>query len=980
MKLTINCTEKESKSLIQFYELLGLKVKKYVRPRARAQNYPTPNDNVILVLWSTDRSFVNESGIELKCLKNIHGIYTYNSQDEIESSEQIEIAKKVIDKAKKNEFDKNTEKNGFSSTVIVKSSEEVKNEKRKLNKKEIQKLYSSIPIIIKDSSLSSISLKYKPSRNMRIGVLTSGGDSPGMNRCIGTILKIGLLYGIDIVLFRNGFQGLVNDNIVEKPYVCIDYNSGGTFIGSSRCDEFKLREGRLKAVRTILKHNIMGLIVLGGDGSLRGVNALYRDWNDLIEELKENTKEFVNKKENLENQEINEKYKDWNSLIKELKIKQEFIHKKENLENLKNQEDQKNNKIIENKRFDVPKMVHIPFSIDNDIPSAYTIGTDTALEVIQKSSLNLSKTFTSHHRCYILEVMGRDTGYLSIASGISFADYIIFDTIDKNCLESNWKEELINAVKEKSKNGCVAVVLSESAKMCNSENHKDQNIGTSLPYYDKSNYSTRTGNIPESSEIKNEQKNIKSPDCQIRVPASLIKSLIEPIISTRILRLGHLQRGHSPFAFDRLVSTLSGVEAVGEIAFSNDNFIKKKVPIFASSSESLDNIQKNESNEPVSIILNHNNLIKKTAKELLFSIDNKINDSGIKDIIEKIVKEEINVPHKNYNFMENSQKKDILIIVHSDKIPGINMIINQIVNKLPKCNIFAAIDGFSGILSNKIKKISFSLNEESDCSIGYSHSKKGFKITDSIISQLKTIFTNYSSILIIGDEEILDLIKRIENNQIFYLPISKYLFSLPGTFSIFTNTVNLIDNLNTTFKNLNVRLSNETLCILCGLATGCQTSLKNNQNKKLEFDMTNQNKYKNTKNNSLNDLNSTFLARKCKLTVSTQKNKIDLRELESPISSCAWDRVLSILYGKFTAEVIEYFLFGPKKFTILNIEPDIVKFKLLNEIPNCSVKVILITDKPKVLNINEYLKWIEMEFNKKVVLDSILGILGGYNE
>ncbi|KRH94076.1 6-phosphofructokinase, partial [Pseudoloma neurophilia] len=455
------------------------------------------------------------------------------------------------------------------------------------------------------------------SKRCRIGVLTSGGDSPGMNTCLGTILKLGKRYDIDIICFKNGFKGLVNDEIIDlshleddkedfcKTEICIgqslcqivesakteklvehlsflinpqtfNFNTAGTLIGTARCEEFKTESGLKSAIKTVMKNDLTGLIMMGGDGTMRGGKLLAERYFEFAKEIA------------------------------------------------------KNDTISKNEIAKFIKVIHIPFSIDNDIPSAYTIGTDTALQTICDSSVILHSTFSAHNRLYVMEVMGRDSHYLSTVSGVCFADYIIYDTFshnsnDSGCSESDWITPLITKVKSCPKK-CVAVVLSESAHLCETHHQKmaeklvQEGVLTEQ----------QIANCPKSSNT----------ECQIkRISCNYVKDITNQYIDSRVLTLGHLQRGCKPVAYDRIISVLSGVEAVDQIL----NLFNLSVSLSnKENSLETDNEKMNEMTKPVSIILNHNHLIKRDLANLLNRIENKLTESSMKDHIERVVRMDIN--------------------------------------------------------------------------------------------------------------------------------------------------------------------------------------------------------------------------------------------------------------------------------------------------------------------------------------------------
>ncbi len=181
----------------------------------------------------------------------------------------------------------------------------------------------------------------------KIGVLTSGGDAPGMNNAVRAVVLSALARGVEVVGIYKGYYGLIHDEI--KTLTAADVanisNFGGTMLYSDRCDEFKTEEGMAKAIETCKKHSIDGIVAIGGDGTFRGATDL----------------------------------------------------------SLRG----------------IP-CIGIPATIDNDITSTdYSIGFDTAMNTVLHAADCLRDTCESHARCEVIEVMGRDAGYIAIECGIS---------------------------------------------------------------------------------------------------------------------------------------------------------------------------------------------------------------------------------------------------------------------------------------------------------------------------------------------------------------------------------------------------------------------------------------------------------------------------------------------------------------------------------------------------------------------------------
>ena len=181
----------------------------------------------------------------------------------------------------------------------------------------------------------------------RIGVLTSGGDAPGMNAAVKSVTCAALAHGVEVIGILGGYSGLINDK--TKVLTALDVadivSKGGTTLYSDRCDEFKTEEGMQKAIATCKKHNIDGIVAIGGDGTFRGAT--------------------------------------------DLSIR------------------------------GIP-CIGVSGTIDNDITATdITVGYDTAMNTVVKLGDALRDTSESHARCAVIEVMGRNAGYIAIESGLA---------------------------------------------------------------------------------------------------------------------------------------------------------------------------------------------------------------------------------------------------------------------------------------------------------------------------------------------------------------------------------------------------------------------------------------------------------------------------------------------------------------------------------------------------------------------------------
>ncbi len=128
-----------------------------------------------------------------------------------------------------------------------------------------------------------------PAQPVRIGVLTSGGDAQGMNAAVRAVVRTAIHRGAEVFAIFEGYQGMIDGGDGIRPFGWDDVGSilarGGTVIGTFRSKEFRTREGRLKATRNLIERGIDRLVVIGGDGSLTGLDTLRQEWPGLLDEL-----------------------------------------------------------------------------------------------------------------------------------------------------------------------------------------------------------------------------------------------------------------------------------------------------------------------------------------------------------------------------------------------------------------------------------------------------------------------------------------------------------------------------------------------------------------------------------------------------------------------------------------------------------------------------------------------------------------------
>ncbi|KAF2069849.1 hypothetical protein CYY_008827 [Polysphondylium violaceum] len=315
----------------------------------------------------------------------------------------------------------------------------------------------------------------------RMAVLTSGGDSSGMNPAIRAFARMAMIKGAQVFAIREGYNGLVNDSIVPLHWGSVGgiISRGGTIIGTARCADFRKRDGRKRAVYNLIKNKIDNLLVIGGDGSLTGANLLRSEWCGLIKDL-----------------------------VDDGTLDKECIEKYPTL-----------------------SIAGLVGSIDNDMCGTdLTIGADTATQRILEAIDSILSTAVSHQRSFVLEVMGRNCGWLALVSGLATgADYIFVPECPP---EDGWEQNMIEGLERGRVSGrrCSLVIVSEGA-------------------IDKK------GNPITSSYVRQTLENAGH--------------------DARITILGHVQRGGTPTFLDRYIATRMGVDAV-EYFYSTDE--KDKEP------------------------------------------------------------------------------------------------------------------------------------------------------------------------------------------------------------------------------------------------------------------------------------------------------------------------------------------------------------------------------------------------------------------
>ncbi len=273
----------------------------------------------------------------------------------------------------------------------------------------------------------------------RIAVMTSGGDAPGMNAAIRAVVRTGLEYGIEVYGIRQAYSGVLNGDfeLLTSREVSGILQRGGTILQTARNDEFKTRQGQQRALRRLNEYSIEALVVIGGDGSLRGALALHQHGFPVV---------------------------------------------------------------------------GIPGSIDNDIwGTDMSVGVDTALNTIIDALDRIRDTATSHQRAFLIEVMGRNCGYLALMAGILGGAEIVITP--ERFVSMEEVADALNDAYIRGKTHAVAVIAEGAS------------------------YST--------TEL-----------------AAFLEKRKDVGFEIRLSILGHMQRGGGPSAFDRRLASLLGMYAV----------------------------------------------------------------------------------------------------------------------------------------------------------------------------------------------------------------------------------------------------------------------------------------------------------------------------------------------------------------------------------------------------------------------------------
>jgi 6-phosphofructokinase 1 len=305
-----------------------------------------------------------------------------------------------------------------------------------------------------------------------LAVFTSGGDSAGMNAAVRAVVRTALHHGLDVFAVYEGYLGLLSGGTFIRRMASMDVagllHRGGSALGSARSEEFRTRDGRRRAARNLLEVGIDALVVIGGDGSLTGADIFRREWPQLLEEL-----------------------------VEEGAVDRATVERHPRL-----------------------RLAGLVGSIDNDMfGTNMTIGADTALHRITEALDAIHSTAASHQRSFVIEVMGRNCGYLALMSSLAAgANWVLIPESPPDT--DDWEDAMCAALEAGRRIG------------------RRQNMVI----------------VAEGAHDRNGKP----------ITSEYVKSVLEQRLGedTRVTILGHVQRGGSPSAFDRYLGTLLGHAAV----------------------------------------------------------------------------------------------------------------------------------------------------------------------------------------------------------------------------------------------------------------------------------------------------------------------------------------------------------------------------------------------------------------------------------
>ncbi|XP_016378956.1 ATP-dependent 6-phosphofructokinase, platelet type-like isoform X1 [Sinocyclocheilus rhinocerous] len=502
-----------------------------------------------------------------------------------------------------------------------------------------------------------------------------------MNAAVRAVVRMGIYVGAKVYFVHEGYQGMVDggDNIKEATWESVSsmLQMGGTVIGSARCKDFRMHEGRLKAAHNLVQRGITNLCVIGGDGSLTGANLFRKEWSDLLAELVQ---------QGLIDEEASQKYS--------------ALH-----------------------------IVGMVGSIDNDFCGTdMTIGTDSALHRIIEVVDAIMTTAQSHQRTFVLEVMGRHCGYLALVSALACgADWVLIPEMPP---EDGWEEKMCQKLSATRSRGSRLniIIVAEGA-------------------------TDRHGKA---------------------ITSSIVKDLVVQRLGfdTRVTILGHVQRGGTPSAFDRILASRMGVEAVLALLETTANTPACVVSLCGNQSVRL----------PLMECVQMTQQVQKAMDEKRFEEAVRLRGRSFENNLKtyKLLahrKPESELPNSNFN---------VAVLNVGAPAAGMNAAVRSAVRVgiSEGHKMFAVSDGFEGFYKGQIKEIKWA---DVGGWTGQGGSLLGTKRTlpakhiDKIAEQMRKY--NINALLVIGGFEALECLLQLYEARSSYEEFCIPLCMLPATIS-----------------------------------------------------------------------------------------------------------------------------------------------------------------------------------------------------
>uniref|UniRef100_A0A4W6G6K2 ATP-dependent 6-phosphofructokinase n=1 Tax=Lates calcarifer TaxID=8187 RepID=A0A4W6G6K2_LATCA len=546
-----------------------------------------------------------------------------------------------------------------------------------------------------------------------IAVLTSGGDAQGMNAAVRAVVRMGLYVGAKVYFIHEGYQGMVDggENIREATWESVSsmLQVGGTVIGSARCKEFRTHEGRLKAAHNLVQRGITNLCVIGGDGSLTGANLFREEWSGLLGEL-----------------------------VDQGLIEADAVQK-----------------------YSALHIVGMVGSIDNDFCGTdMTIGTDSALHRIIEVVDAIMTTAQSHQRTFVLEVMGRHCGYLALVSALACgADWVLIPEMPP---EDGWEEKMCQKLSATRSRGTRLniIIVAEGAL-----DRHGKSITSSFVKDNRAGMKRLNIIIVAEGAIDRNNKPITT-EC--------IKNLVVKCLGfdTRVTILGHVQRGGTPSAFDRILASRMGVEAVLALLETTANTPACVVSLCGNQSVRL----------PLMECVQMTQEVQKAMDEKRFEEAVKLRGRSFENNLKtyKLLahrKPESELPTSNFN---------VAVLNVGAPAAGMNAAVRSAVRVgiSEGHKMFAVSDGFEGFYKGQIKEIKWA---DVGGWTGQGGSLLGTKRTlpakhvDKIAEQMRK--HNINALLVIGGFEAFESLLQLYEARATYEEFCIPMCMLPATIS-----------------------------------------------------------------------------------------------------------------------------------------------------------------------------------------------------